>query len=203
MWYYPEETRTGTNEPHAKSDDRATASLVAVAQRRFGKSLEDLNKSEYSTVYRLACDYVETVPAKRTVAQRRDTNLRYWSTSTNNSTVRSFSQPPTRAEVEVNLELDAPEDECFSAVRAEAKEVAKAFATNTNPATVGELAQGLRIEVWWPEDSSFYAGYVGPFRGRSGTHQILYDDARAEYIDLKTHRCRWPDLSGAPTYGNV
>ena len=48
------------------------------------------------------------------------------------------------------------DEESISAMRLEAEELAKGFPEGTNPAETGEMARGLRVEIWWSGDETFY-----------------------------------------------
>ena len=49
----------------------------------------------------------------------------------------------------------------------------------------GPEAIGRRIEVFWPEDDTWYGGRVAEFNATSGEHKIRYDDG-----DVEAHRAQ-------------
>ena len=55
----------------------------------------------------------------------------------------------------------------------------------------GKAAVGRRIEVFWPEDDTWYGGRVAAFNATSGEHKIRYDDGDVELVTLGTERFRW------------
>ena len=58
-------------------------------------------------------------------------------------------------------------------------------------ASDGPEAIGRRIEVFWPEDDTWYGGRVAEFNATSGEHKIRYDDGDVELIALSTETFRW------------
>lgn len=55
---------------------------------------------------------------------------------------------------------------------------------------------GKRIQVWWPSDQAWYAGFVTGYSAGSRRHTIKYDDGEVERICLAAERYRCDTRAG-------
>ncbi|KAI9106695.1 hypothetical protein K1719_022223 [Acacia pycnantha] len=60
----------------------------------------------------------------------------------------------------------------------------------------GEELVGLRVEVYWPKDRTYYKGVINSFDSAKKKHEVVYDDGDLEILNLT--REKWNRLEDEP-----